>query len=496
MLSKLLTVDIPDTSLSKDTATHLRQLQPGCIIFFRKNITDTAGVRRLTDELRDLLGEDLLIAIDQEGGGVWRSTDLPSAPSGMSLGASNDTALAHDVAAMIARGMKAMGANWNFAPVLDVNNNPNNPVIADRSYGQDPGRVAALGLAYANGLMSEQVAPCAKHFPGHGDTSLDSHHHLPSVNKTRGELDALELLPFRQAARAGIASIMTSHIVYPSLDAEHPATLSRKILHDILRQEWNYDGVIVTDSMGMKAIDDNYGRAQAAVLSLNAGADNIEALGNFQHQLETLQGLEAAFATNTLNKKQTDDSLARMHNLATTVRVSNYKYADSALLQDQEFAVDAWGRGISTHGNPDVPRLGTSITLLAAKEVPGENVAEVGVPGAELTKLLSRFYNVKEILYAPLDARASLPEAEAARTNGETIIFASTSRHRLRPEVKELVTTAKPMLHLSLWNAYAVMDVAAPAIISFGYRPEALEALARVLAGQHEPTAKLPISFA
>ena len=186
-----------------------------------------------------------------------------------------------------------MGLNWNFAPVLDVNVNPDNPVIAERSFGSDPALVARHGAAALRGLSREGVAGCVKHFPGHGDTHLDSHRALPRVSKSRAELDALELAPFR-ACLADAPAVMTAHIIYDALDAEFPATLSRPVLTGLLREEWRYAGVIITDSMGMQAIDAHYGRGEAAVLSLRAGADMVMALGRREAQQATLDAVQAA----------------------------------------------------------------------------------------------------------------------------------------------------------------------------------------------------------
>ncbi|MBK3018868.1 beta-N-acetylhexosaminidase, partial [Klebsiella pneumoniae] len=167
--------------------------------------------------------------------------------------------------AAVARGLLGIGINWNFAPVVDINNNPANPVIAERSFGESAETVTRLAGAWMQGSLSEGVACCIKHFPGHGDTHVDSHLDLPTVAKSRAELDALELRPFR-ALREAAPSVMTAHIVYPAIDPDYPATLSRTILGGILREELGYDGVVITDALMMKAIADRYGYARAAVL--------------------------------------------------------------------------------------------------------------------------------------------------------------------------------------------------------------------------------------
>jgi beta-N-acetylhexosaminidase len=478
LVNSLVMVDIPDPFLSPEIRAHLERYRPGGIILFKKNIVSLEQTCQLVLELKALLGEDLLLAIDMEGGGVWRTGFLPFAPSAMSLGAANDLSLAKQVGALVGRGMRALGANWNFAPVLDVNNNPANPVISDRSFGQDPKRVAALGMAWAQGLMEAGVAACGKHFPGHGDTHLDSHLALPTVNRNLEGLEEYELLPFRVAAAQHLPSIMTAHIVYPAIDPEYPATLSKKILTDLLRTRGGYEGVIVTDSMGMDAIDKNYGRGQAAILSLQAGADMIEALGSLPSQIATFEALEAAEREGQL--PNLEPSLARLQRLAKDFPIAPLEYTPEQMQQDSKTMQAAWQRGIVAHGNPTLPRLGSSLALLVADEVSRENVSDLGIGGSNLAAALGEVYNITPILY---DHKNPLGVLEMVQNTQLPVVFASTVRKRLSPEVKTLVQAAKPVLHLALWNAYNVLDVDAPALLTFGYRPEAIAALLEVLRG-------------
>ena len=236
---QLVMVDMEGTSLDADTAQFLRSHHIRAVCLFRKNLGTRQQVQKLTTDLREALGPLGLIGIDQEGGSVIRATFLPQAPAAMALGAADDPSLAYEVGAAVARGLKGLGINWNFAPVLDVNNNPANPVIAERSFSADPLQVARLAEAWMQGSMAEGVACCVKHFPGHGDTHTDSHHALPSVDKSMADLEALELVPFRALAETAPA-VMTAHIVYPQIDPEHPATLSHTMLTGVLRQAIGY----------------------------------------------------------------------------------------------------------------------------------------------------------------------------------------------------------------------------------------------------------------
>ena len=275
----LVMVDIPGTSLDAASAEFLRRHHVRAICLFRRNLGTEDEIRKLTADLREVMGPHSLIGIDQEGGSTIRATFLPQAPAAMALGAIGDEALCEEVGAVVARGLRSLGINWNFAPVLDVNNNPGNPVIAERSFGEDPDEVARLAAAWMRGSLREGVACCVKHFPGHGDTATDSHHALPVVDKSVAQLEALELKPFRALAHARGAtpaapSVMTAHIVYPQIDPEHPATLSRPVLTGLLRENLGYDGVVITDDVYAKAVRSTPA-PQRAVRFLDAGGDIV-----------------------------------------------------------------------------------------------------------------------------------------------------------------------------------------------------------------------------
>ena len=280
----LVMVDIPGKSLDAETAAFLREQNIRSVCLFRKNLGTEDEVRALVRDLIEVLGPQALIGVDQEGGAVVRATFLPQPPSAMALGASGDAARAEAVGAAVARGLKSLGINWNFAPVLDVNNNPANPVIGERSFSNDPVEVSRLAAAWMRGSLAEGVACCVKHFPGHGDTHVDSHHALPTVDKSRAELNALELVPFKALASQAPA-MMTAHIVYPQIDPDRPATLSPQLIGGILRQDWGYDGVVITDALMMKAEAERFGYAKSAVMAIEAGADMVLAQGSLAEQL-------------------------------------------------------------------------------------------------------------------------------------------------------------------------------------------------------------------
>ncbi len=263
------------TTVSPEWAELQAEYKPGGMILFARNLEQPAQIVELTNGLQARSPHfPLLIAIDQEGGRVSR---LPTGftifpPCGL-IGACRSEELAYAAASITAAELRAVGINMNMAPVLDVHSNPDNPIIGDRAYGTEPQLVATLGLAAIRGLQGKGVVACGKHFPGHGDTSKDSHKELPLVEASMDQLLERELPPFHFAIANGLATLMTAHVLYPALDAQRPATLSPTILTGLLRDQWGFDGVIVTDDLEMHAISDHHGTGDAAVQAFLAGAD-------------------------------------------------------------------------------------------------------------------------------------------------------------------------------------------------------------------------------
>jgi beta-N-acetylhexosaminidase len=248
----------------------------GGVIFFARNVGTPAEVLELNREIKRTAERPLLLAIDQEGGQVARlRAGFTEVPPMRAVGATGSPALARELGKVIGRELRAVGFDMNYAPVLDIDTNPDNPIIAARSFGRTPEIVTEMGLALAAGLQEVGVAACGKHFPGHGDTSQDSHLELPTLPHAMERLERVELAPFQAAARAGIASFMTAHVIFEAVDAKHPATMSRAVLTGILREKLGYDGLVVTDDVEMKAIADNYGVEEAVLLGLNAGVDHF-----------------------------------------------------------------------------------------------------------------------------------------------------------------------------------------------------------------------------
>lgn len=249
----------------------------GALIFYGKDMTDPISVARLANEFQGRAKVPLLIAADFEAGTGFILRGGTAFPSNMALGATGDLKLARQCGAVTAKEARALGIHWIFAPVVDVNVNPENPIINIRSFGGDPDEVSRLAVAWIDGCQGNKCLATAKHFPGHGDTKEDSHRVMPVVPHDMERMESVELKPFRTAIEAGVQSIMTAHIHFPALDPTPglPATLSFKILTGLLRERMGFQGIIVTDAMAMWAIKHNFDPKEAAVMAVGAGADVV-----------------------------------------------------------------------------------------------------------------------------------------------------------------------------------------------------------------------------
>jgi len=481
---RFVMANIQGMQLDAPQADFLRTHGIRAVCLFRGNIADEAQVRRLTRDLRAALGEEALIAVDQEGGSVIRATFLPQAPAAMSLGAADDTALAGQVGAAVARGLRSLGMNWNFAPVLDVNNNPANPVIAERSFGQDPALVARLAGAWMQGALREGVACCVKHFPGHGDTHVDSHHALPVVDKSLDELRALELVPFA-ALRDRSPAIMTAHIVYPQLDSGHPATLSARVLGGLLRGQMAYDGVVITDSLVMKAIHERYGHDRAAVLALQAGADMVMALGSRQEQAAAVAALQQAIDDGRVPAAGLLRSAGRLDALARRYPVQWHPYDAAERAADAALMLQAWSRGLVALDGARAPAADTPLRVITQRAVPSDGVSEAGPSEAEVLAMFRGFAGVQCLA---VDELAALDWAAVPRDSRFNVLV-SNDHVRYGPRARAW----RPDLHLVLWNPFQALDVRAPALVSWGYAQPALEAVQQWLAGRLVATGVAPV---
>lgn len=299
----------------------IREFHVQSFILFKRNVDTPEQVADLVRELQGLAldagyARPLLIAIDQEGGRVQRlRAPWTVWPPIRKVGDLGTEPLARDMAKALAHELKACGIALDFAPVMDVDTNPSNPIIGDRSFGRDPEVVARLGAAFIEALQEAGIAACAKHFPGHGDTDTDSHLSLPVIEHSRSRLDSVELVPFRRAIANDVATVMTAHILVKELDEKVPATLSPSVVGTLLRDELGYRGVVVADDLEMKAVSAHWPYAQSAVLAARAGCDILPVCEHEDAQVEVIESLVRAEESGELRRKDIDDAVLRIERL-------------------------------------------------------------------------------------------------------------------------------------------------------------------------------------
>ncbi|WP_245895993.1 beta-N-acetylhexosaminidase [Deinococcus irradiatisoli] len=478
-----LIVDLPGPDLTPEQGRFLTRYRFGGVCLFARNFSSPERTARLIREIRDALGHDALIATDQEGGAVLRRLDVPMPPTPQALGVIGSEEAAYEAGAVAARGLIELGINWNFAPSLDVNVNPLNPVIGERSFGTDPQQVARLGVAWARGSEAAGVMSAAKHFPGHGDTALDSHLALPTVDKPRDELERTEWLPFKAAVAAKLGSLMTAHIVYPALDPHLPATLSRAALTELLRREWHYDGVVVTDATDMRAIADAYPHGEAAPLALAAGADAVLSCGHgdLTTHAEHADALGRALQSGQLASGRLAEAQRRLVSAAQRFPGTPRPYTAGQRTAD-DLRAATWARqSLEWVGTP--PRLDPQGPVLLLATL----TAEVGGPygdflgGEALAAQLRRVFPQLWVALQDddpqpgLDLLARFPEAP--------VLLATTGRWAVPQVLRRLAEDLRqrPALHLALWNPEHAAALALPAVITHGFRPANLQALAEAL---------------
>ena len=313
-IGQLLIGSLPGKSVTPEMRSLARDFSLGGIIFFARNIEAPEQVAELSHDVQALASSlPLWVSVDQEGGRVARlKAPFTVWPPMATLGRSGDEALARRFAKALATELRAVGITLDYAPVLDIHTNPKNPIIGDRALAEDADSVARLGSAIIQTLQNNGVAACGKHFPGHGDTSVDSHLDLPLIEHPPDRIRRVEFVPFREAIKAGVAFIMTAHVFVPSLDEEKPATLSRRVVQGMLRDELGFPGVILSDDLEMKAIAKTYAVPDAAVQAIAAGCDGLLICsGDVDVQAATLEALVRAVEQDVIPYKRLEDALNR-----------------------------------------------------------------------------------------------------------------------------------------------------------------------------------------
>jgi len=500
-VGQLMSIAFHGTKITPAVEAMIRQRAAGGLVLRAENADDASALTKLNADLqaiaRDAKVPPLLMSIDHEGGPVIRiGRGMTIVPGQMQLAATPDPFGAIDTANTItSQELTAAGVRWNLAPVADVNDEPRNPIIANRSFGSDPARVAQLVERSVAAYKAQRMLPTAKHFPGHGSTTTDSHTGLPEIDSDRKRLDSIELVPFKAAIAAGTQAIMSAHIVVPSLDATPslPVTLSKKVMSDLLRGELGFNGLIVSDDLEMGALA-SIGEAQAGLRAFEAGVDHLLFRFDESAQVEGHKLIVDAVRAGRISAARLDQSVLRVISLKLSQGLYDAPAAGS---------VDLEGNGRKAM---DLHR--QAITLLAndgALPLRGK-VFAIGVIGADIgfipgdsdlgTELAAARPNTVARRFAQADD-AFIASAVADARSADVVVagVADLGTHDDQRKLVSALAAVKPTVLVSLRAPYDTMYVSgvSATVCAYGGRVPTLRALIEVLTGQRKPVGKLPV---
>jgi beta-N-acetylhexosaminidase len=498
------------TEFSPQALETFEEIRPGGVLLFADNITSREQVHSLVERLQaqavrlDL--PPLLIAADQEGGTVSRfSNDFITMPSPMALAASVDPTDIETAARITGEQLREVGITVNFAPAIDINTNPENPVIRTRAFGDTPGQVIGALARVLRGHEAARVVTTVKHFPGHGDTSVDSHLGLPTISWERERIDRVELAPFRAAIAMGVPAVMSAHIMFPALDSELPATLSERILTGLLRRELGFPGVTFTDSMSMRAITNRYGLVESTILAKLAGVDMLEANESLAdqgvRQAALLDALESGRIPAGIFEATADRVAALRDRYGITGKIDALPAHQGGR---RRTALEIARRTIAHAGTQPwrpVSRDGATLVVDFQRLRATEAEDQVGraqvlrgalagaLPGAVVATLSDK----------PAREEIALAVRRAAESTTLVILTRDAADLRRQVEIADAVIGAAPdsarVVHCPMRGPYDATTLARAddLLFTFGDPAISIEALVDVLAGEHAPAARMPV---
>ncbi|SES29994.1 beta-N-acetylhexosaminidase [Psychrobacillus sp. OK032] len=338
-IGQMIFTGVKGTIYSDETKRLVSSDKVGGLIFYKKNLKDVNETTTLLNAIKKESENEkfpLFLGVDQEGGRISRLPGLSKLPTNKEIGKLNDPSYSYKIGIHLGEEMNAFGFNLDFAPVLDVNSNPKNPVIGDRSFGNDVEIVSDLGIQTMKGIQSQNVISVVKHFPGHGDTAVDSHLELPIMEKSLEDLQKLELIPFKRAIGEGADVVMVAHILLPKIDPEFPSSMSHEIITTILRDQFQFDGVVMTDDMTMNAIMDNYEIGQAAVDAVKAGNDIVLIAHEYANVIKAMNAIEKSVNDGEISVERINESVYRILALKEKYKLSNKEVTTVNILQLNE----------------------------------------------------------------------------------------------------------------------------------------------------------------
>lgn len=504
--------DQPAQEMNQQIRTLIRDYHVGGVILFDRNIGDPRQTAELNNRLQHLAlstspGIPLLISTDQEGGKVARIREgVTQFPGGMTLGASGNLDLSRQSGEVIGSELRAMGINMNLAPVLDVNNNPKNPVIGSRSFSGDPEQVVKMASAQIQGYQDSGMLTVVKHFPGHGDTSTDSHVNLPTVPHSMDRLNRVELVPFKEVLNQTDA-VMSAHITFPALDDTPglPGTLSQKVLTGLLREELGYDGVIMTDDLEMGAIVNNFSAEEAATRAVKAGADILLISHDLTRQQASIRGILDAVKKGEISEARIDRSLQRI------LHLKGKRTGATSVAEQPITPVNQVAKRVGTSRNEQVAEATAKSGLTLLQDAQGlipqtpdpqKKLLVASVAGVrELDKSLQSYGFSTQ--HRELDPDPSQQERDQLVNQATAVdgVIVGTSQAENHPGQRQLVQALSargiPVIVLGLDTPYEVS--AFPKNVTYlalyGYDSHSMKAAAGAIAGKVSVRGKLPVTI-
>lgn len=534
-IGQMIMVGFDGQSLTPELESHLNEIHAGNVIFLGRNYANPQQMWEFTSALQRMASRrpapvGLFTAIDQEGGVVARLLNgVTVFPGNMALGATAQTHYARRAAEVTAQEMLQLGLNMNLAPVLDVNNNPGNPAIGVRSYGESPELVAAMGAEAVAASQSAGVLATAKHFPGKGDVTRDSHIDLPHVAHSRERLNRVELAPFQAAIAAGVGAIMTAHVTFPAIEPEPllPATMSQKVLQGLLREELGFRGIIITDDLFMGAISKSYGLAEAAIRSINAGADIVLMCHKPDEQAIAIKAVWEAARSGRISMDTIDSSVRRvlsvkalfgiltppvLTNMPKGVRsLANRKLALEIARESVTVVMDRDGiipfspggggadGGACKAGRDDRNEVDVLVISPDIKNL--TMVEDTGSHGSPLAKAVRMFVPGASDITVSQSPSDQEIEAAATAASGRDLVIVGTHNGHLYPAqaalVKRVAQAGSPVVVVGMRNPYDVSDFPeiGTYIAAYSFRECSMRAAAEVIFGFTVPSGRLPVTI-
>ncbi len=499
------------TTPSKEIETLIRKYHLGNVILFKRNIENPEQLKELTFSLQEMSKIPLSIAVDQEGGIVTRLTEpFTTFPGNMATAATQDVHNAYLTGLIMAKEMRAVGINWDLAPVVDINDLPQNPGIGVRSYSDDPEIIARFASEFVKGLHDGKVAACAKHFPGKGHSAKDAHLEMPTVDRDMKTLEKIELYPYGELMKVGIDSIMPSHVYYPALCEEKnlPATLSKNVMTDLLKNKMGFKGVNVTDDLEMGGITNSLSGSEAAWISFKNGADVVMMCHTFEEQVKTFEKIKEKVLDGSISIEKLNDSVRRVLEMKMNVGLFDGLLAIENEIGDEsslEIAKDIARKSITLcknesglvkkiMENPLMIVFPTSMALVKVEESEKQKVLEI----ERVLKKHSHF-PVTSVGISPKPTKNEIKEviSKVREFNGN-VLLCTLNAHIVSEErelVKEMVLL-KPdkILVVALRNPYdCFLKGVKNSVALYNYSPLSQRVFAEMLVNGENFTGKLPL---